>query len=135
MVYYLLIVVIFFGAAWLQYLIHGLCADPSAKLLNNSQGSSGFPWWIALRHWVNFFLLILLIRSGLSVLADHPRLYWNNSCKLGPEWSRFLPLSDIIDNLQNFILRITRARFGRGLLDQYGCDRNHRSRGIVNSFK
>ncbi|NQD71408.1 molybdopterin-dependent oxidoreductase [Sphingobacterium shayense] len=88
-----LTVVIFFGAAWLQYLIQGLPADPSAKLLNNSKGSSGFPWWVVLCHWVNFFFLILLIRSGLSVLADHPRLYWNNSCRPGTEWLRFTPVN------------------------------------------
>ncbi|MDB5276427.1 MAG: molybdopterin-dependent oxidoreductase [Ferruginibacter sp.] len=36
--------------------------------------------------------LVLIIRSGLSILVDHPRLYWNNGCKPGTDWIRFTPL-------------------------------------------
>ncbi|MEO5947393.1 MAG: cytochrome b/b6 domain-containing protein, partial [Chitinophagaceae bacterium] len=35
---------------------------------------------------------MLIIRSGLSILVDHPRLYWNNSCKPETAWIRFTPL-------------------------------------------
>jgi DMSO/TMAO reductase YedYZ molybdopterin-dependent catalytic subunit/thiosulfate reductase cytochrome b subunit len=35
---------------------------------------------------------MLLIRSGLSVLMDHPRLYFNDHCTPGSEWIRFTPL-------------------------------------------
>ena len=35
---------------------------------------------------------MLIIRSGLSILVDHPRLYWNNGCKPGTDWIRFTPL-------------------------------------------
>lgn len=80
------------GMAWLYYLIWGLPQDPSATLQINPEASSGFPGWVILCHWVNFFFLVILIRSGLSVLADHPRLYWNNSCKPGTEWVRFTPI-------------------------------------------
>ena len=52
----------------------------------------GFPMWLNLSHWVNFFFLILIIRSGLSILVDHPRLYWNNGCTPGTDWIRFTPL-------------------------------------------
>ena len=28
-------------------------------------------------HWFNVLIMVLLIRSGVSILADHPRFYWN----------------------------------------------------------
>ena len=34
----------------------------------------------------------MLIRSGLSILVDHPRLYFNDDCTPGSEWIRFTPL-------------------------------------------
>ncbi len=43
-------------------------------------------------HYVNFLFLILLIRSGLQILADHPRLYWNVHCIPGTEWLRLTPI-------------------------------------------
>ncbi|MGA9211833.1 molybdopterin-dependent oxidoreductase [Kaistella sp.] len=87
-----------FGAAWLQYLLFGLPIDPSASFLPLRLGEpSGFPVWIRLSHWVNFFFLILMIRSGLSILADHPRLYWNNSCKPNSGWIYFTPINVPLD--------------------------------------
>lgn len=90
------LLVLFFGscgAAWLQYLLFGLPADPSLAFAPvHSDGPSGFPTWISLSHWVNFFFLMLLIRSGLSILYDHPRLYWDNSCNPEKQWIRFTPL-------------------------------------------
>ena len=43
-------------------------------------------------HFFNFFFVMLLIRSGLSILVDHPRLYFNDGCTPGSEWIRFTPL-------------------------------------------
>ncbi|MEO7045046.1 MAG: cytochrome b/b6 domain-containing protein, partial [Ferruginibacter sp.] len=81
------------GIAWLQYLFFGLPADPSLSFTPDAiTKPSGFPIWISLSHWVNFFFLVVIIRSGLSILADHPRLYWNNGCTPGTEWIRFTPL-------------------------------------------
>ncbi|MEO8415893.1 MAG: hypothetical protein ABI472_19690, partial [Ginsengibacter sp.] len=81
------------GAAWLQYLVFGLPANPTPPFAAFQPGHpSGFPVWITLSHWVNFFFLMLIIRSGLSILADHPRLYWNNSCKPAFSWIRFTPV-------------------------------------------
>lgn len=80
-------------AAWVQYLILGLPVDPSLSLPPiTADDPVGFPWWANVSHWVNFFFLMLLIRSGLSVLADHPRLYWNNGCSPETEWARFTPV-------------------------------------------
>lgn len=81
------------GAAWFQYLIFGLPSDPSTELLSIQTGEpSGFPIWVNISHWVNFFFLMLIIRSGLSILFDHPRLYWNNNSKPEAQWIRFTPL-------------------------------------------
>lgn len=38
---------------------------------------------------VNFMFLTLLVRSGLQILVDHPRLYANVHCTPGTEWVRF----------------------------------------------
>lgn len=87
-----------FGPAWLQYLWFGLPANPSSPFAPLQSGEpSGFPVWISLSHWINFFFLMLIIRSGLSILADHPRLYWNNSCKPNSSWIRFTPVKIPID--------------------------------------
>jgi DMSO/TMAO reductase YedYZ molybdopterin-dependent catalytic subunit/thiosulfate reductase cytochrome b subunit len=81
------------GIAWLQYLFFGLPPDPFLAVPPLSVADPrGFPTWISLSHWVNFFFLILIIRSGLSILVDHPRLYWNNGCAPETEWLRFTPL-------------------------------------------
>ena len=80
------------GAAWLQYVLIGLPNDSSSALPSITPGNpTGFPRWLNLSHWVNFFFLTLIIRSGLSILADHPRLYWNNGCTPGTDWIRFTP--------------------------------------------
>ena len=81
------------GIAWLQYLLVGLPVDTSLAVVPLiTADASGFPIWLNLSHWVNFFFLVLIIRSGLSILVDHPRLYWNNSCKPETAWIRFTPL-------------------------------------------
>lgn len=49
----------------------------------------GFPAWLRVAHYVNFLFLVLLVRSGLQILADHPRLYWSVHCTPGTEWLRF----------------------------------------------
>jgi methionine sulfoxide reductase catalytic subunit len=88
-----LLVFVLIGGAWLQYLLFGLPADPSVSIGPiTSTDPVGFPAWLNISHWLNFFFLILIIRSGLSVLVDHPRLYWNNGCTPGTEWIRFTPL-------------------------------------------
>ncbi len=48
-----------------------------------------FAAWIRITHYVNFLFLVLLIRSGVQILMDHPRLYWNVHCTPGTEWIRF----------------------------------------------
>ena len=50
---------------------------------------SGFPLWVRLSHFFNLFLIFFIIRSGIQILADHPRVYWNRNCVPGSEWFRF----------------------------------------------
>ena len=49
----------------------------------------GFPGWLRLNHVFNLFMMLFIIRSGIQILADHPRLYWNRDCTPGTEWFRF----------------------------------------------
>lgn len=48
----------------------------------------GFPAWMAWQHWLNVFFMFFMMRSGLSILADHPRLYWTRHSTPGKEWFR-----------------------------------------------
>jgi thiosulfate reductase cytochrome b subunit len=52
-------------------------------------GDLGFPIWLRLNHFVNLFCIFFLMRSGLQILADHPKLYWNDHCRPGSEWVKF----------------------------------------------
>lgn len=49
----------------------------------------GFPVWLRLNHFVNILFLSLLIRSGIQILADKPKLFWSDNCKAGTEWFSF----------------------------------------------
>ena len=59
----------------------------------------GFPLWVRYCHFFNFLFVMLLIRSGLSILMDHPRLYFNDDCTPGSEWIRFTPIAVPRDRL------------------------------------
>jgi methionine sulfoxide reductase catalytic subunit len=50
---------------------------------------SGFPWWLRLQHFINLLFMTFIIRSGIQILADHPRLYWSRGSIPGAEWFRF----------------------------------------------
>lgn len=50
---------------------------------------SGFPWWLQLQHFLNMLFMMFIIRAGIQILADHPRLYWDRDCTPGTEWFRF----------------------------------------------
>ncbi len=49
---------------------------------------SGFPWWLRWQHFLNLLFMMFMIRAGLQILADHPRLYVNIACKPDTEWMR-----------------------------------------------
>jgi len=50
---------------------------------------SGFPWWLRLQHFLNMIFMMFIIRAGIQILADHPRLYWKRDCTPGTDWFRF----------------------------------------------
>jgi methionine sulfoxide reductase catalytic subunit len=82
-------------AAWIEVALAGLPHIPPVPQVypSNFAGPHGFPLWVRYCHFFNFLFVMLLIRSGLSILMDHPRLYFNDHCTPGSEWIRFTPLS------------------------------------------
>jgi methionine sulfoxide reductase catalytic subunit len=48
--------------------------------------SLGFPIWLRITHYINLLFIGLLMRSGIQILAAHPRLYWSDSCDPKKEW-------------------------------------------------
>jgi methionine sulfoxide reductase catalytic subunit len=57
---------------------------PSARIVR-----AGFPAWLRVQHFLNLFLMAFILRAGVQILADHPRLYWKRDCTPGTEWFRF----------------------------------------------
>src|SRR6185437_1725447 len=88
------LIVLLVGTAWIEVAIAGLPHVPPVPQIypSNFAGPHGFPLWVRYCHFFNFLFVMLLIRSGLSILYDHPRLYFNDGCTPGSEWIRFTPL-------------------------------------------
>ncbi len=89
------------AAAWIETSFWGLPAiAPLAQVnANNTPSPYGFPLWVRYCHFFNFLFVMLLVRSGLSILMDHPRLYFNNDCTPGSEWIDFTPVTVPRDRL------------------------------------
>jgi thiosulfate reductase cytochrome b subunit len=49
---------------------------------------TGTPVWVGVQHFLNLFLLVFIMRSGLQILSDHPRLYWTRHSTPGRDWFR-----------------------------------------------
>ncbi len=79
-------------AAWVQYAIAGLPSVSGPRDPASAEGPHGFPLWLRYAHYLNLLLMVFMIRSGLSILMDHPRLYWNVHCTPGSEWLRVTPV-------------------------------------------
>ena len=82
------------AAAWVEASVWGVpVIAPVAHVNpNNIPSVHGFPLWVRYGHFFNFLFVMLLIRSGLSILMDHPRLYFNDDCTPGSEWIKFTPI-------------------------------------------
>ena len=82
------------AAAYIQWGTVGLSPVPSRSIADADAVAQpyGFPAWLRITHSDNFLFLVLLVRSGLQILADHPRLYWNMHCTPGSEWLRLTPI-------------------------------------------
>jgi sulfoxide reductase catalytic subunit YedY len=50
--------------------------------------NAGTPMWVGVQHFFNLFLMIFIIRSGVQILSDHPRLYWTRHSTPGRDWFR-----------------------------------------------
>ncbi|OBK22197.1 oxidoreductase [Mycobacterium asiaticum] len=62
-----------------------------------------YPAWLRVEHWLNVLFVTLIIRSGIEILATHPKLYWHDDSKPGSEWARFtrkvMPRNRLYDTL------------------------------------
>jgi DMSO/TMAO reductase YedYZ molybdopterin-dependent catalytic subunit len=86
--------------------------------------TSDYPVWLRVDHWLNLLFVTLIIRSGIEILATHPKLYWNDDSRPGSEWARFTPkvmpknkLYDTLDEEEDyspFISLPGRAQLGLG---------------------
>jgi len=51
--------------------------------------SLSFPLWLRASHYINALFIGLMIRSGIQILAAHPRLYRNDNCDPRKSWLKF----------------------------------------------
>ena len=62
---------------------------PGAVTVPGAEENAGFPAWLSWQHFLNAFFMIFIIRSGVQILTDHPRLYWTRNSTPNKEWFRF----------------------------------------------
>jgi len=70
---------------WMQNFIE---TYPGTSTTYAAPVPSGFPAWLRWQHLFNIIFMMFIIRAGLQILADHPRLYLNSGCQPGTEWFR-----------------------------------------------
>src|SRR5665213_3588363 len=61
---------------------------PGTLPATSASPKPGLPIWVGVQHFFNLFLLIFIIRSGVQILSDHPRLYWTRHSTPGRDWFR-----------------------------------------------
>ncbi|MDB4984870.1 MAG: oxidoreductase, molybdopterin-binding [Myxococcaceae bacterium] len=77
------------GKRWVHVLWAAACGF--ALLLTAVSLPGGLPGWARVCHLLNLFLMTFILRSGVEILSDHPRLYWSRHWTPGTEWLRFRP--------------------------------------------
>ncbi|MFE6941021.1 hypothetical protein [Streptomyces chartreusis] len=50
--------------------------------------ASGFLVWLRVTHFLNLLFILFIIRAGIQILADHPRLQFDAGSTPGKEWLR-----------------------------------------------
>jgi len=50
--------------------------------------TTGFPLWLRVLHFLNLLFMLFIIRAGIQILADHPRLQNDAGSEPGKEWLR-----------------------------------------------
>jgi thiosulfate reductase cytochrome b subunit len=83
-----------------------------------------YPVWLRIDHWLNLLFVTLILRSGIEILATHPKLYFNDDSAPGTEWARFTrkkmtrhKLFDTLDEEEDYHPLISlpgRAQLGMG---------------------
>jgi sulfoxide reductase catalytic subunit YedY len=73
------------GDAFMQRFIRRY---PGTDVASPPAGTVGFPAWVDLQHFFNLFFMIFVIRAGVQILSDHPRLYWTRHSTPGRDWFR-----------------------------------------------
>jgi methionine sulfoxide reductase catalytic subunit len=61
---------------------------PGADITPPVERDAGLPAWVGVQHFLNLFLMIFILRSGIQILTDHPRLYWTRHSTPGKDWFR-----------------------------------------------
>jgi DMSO/TMAO reductase YedYZ molybdopterin-dependent catalytic subunit/thiosulfate reductase cytochrome b subunit len=61
---------------------------PGTTATASKGGPKGFPGWLDWQHFFNLLFMVFIIRAGLQILSDHPRLYWTRHSTPGREWFR-----------------------------------------------
>ena len=61
---------------------------PGTITTPRARAHAGLPLWVGVQHLFNLLLLVFILRSGLQILADHPRLYWTRHSTPGRDWFR-----------------------------------------------
>lgn len=61
---------------------------PGTLAPSHPSAATGFPWWARWQHFFNLFFMVFIIRAGIQILSDHPRLYWTRHSTPGRDWFR-----------------------------------------------
>ena len=61
---------------------------PGAITTPRARAHAGLPLWVGVQRLFNLLLLMFILRSGLQIFADHPRLYWTRHSTPGRDWFR-----------------------------------------------
>lgn len=71
--------------SWMRDFLHEY---PGSSASYAASVDSGFPWWLRWQHLFNLVFMMFIIRAGLQILADHPRLSLDAGSRPGREWLR-----------------------------------------------
>ena len=70
---------------WMQSFIERYPGTSSSYV---PEVDDGLPAWLRWQHFFNLVFMMFIIRAGLQIIADHPRLYLNGGSRPGTEWFR-----------------------------------------------
>jgi sulfoxide reductase catalytic subunit YedY len=65
-----------------------IARNPGTIAPSHPDATTGIPAWARWQHFLNLFFLVFIIRAGVQILSDHPRLYWTRHSTPGRDWFR-----------------------------------------------